>query len=206
MTNQSNSRARNPPSPNAVSSLIESEDQCVVLNEGEAAFLLDTPLEMTQLEELMTNLSSAQIPYTLSDDEETREIIMTWSEGYSDQVEAAMDALGITVLDDNELDAGPDYLPSKDYEGTEFQVESTNKPVIMKPVGEIPVKKLPKKRKKGDMLMKLSTMSQKMHSDGQSPIDYTHVPMLATEAIDRVYYGDDAAYIVDMFIENRKRS
>lgn len=230
MRNISNNRARNPPQYNAVSSLLESaergtlpadlikdliysnkqprslsedtQEKCVVLNEGEAAFLLDTPAEMTQLEELITNLTAAQIPFSLSEDEETQEVIMSWSEGYSDAVESAMDALGITVLDDNEIDAGPDYQPFSHTPGTKFQTESLNETAIMKPVGEIPVKKPLKQRKKGDMLAKLSTLSQKTHAKGQPPIDVTYVPMLATEAIDRVYYGDSAGMVIDLVLED----
>jgi len=215
--NASNSRARNPPKESVATRLVESATQGTLpadliksmiyqgkfnddhkehhykLTEGEAAFKLNTPEEMTQVEELITNLSAAQIPYTLSDDEDTREVVLSWKEEYTDQIESTMEALGIEVYDDDS------------------QTESLIETSIFKPQGEIKNTKPPYKRKPTGYLQRLSKKTQSTHARGLQPetpiepmVSAMEQSMNVKEMIDSVINGESVKHLVGSFCESDK--
>lgn len=188
---------------------IEEGVSRVELYEGEAAFVMDTPEHMTQLEELVTALAAADVPFSLSDNKETNEIILSWEDGYTADVESAMSALGITVYDDTQ--DKPDYQPYQHKPGATDQVEPFTETAIFKPQGDIKRTKLPYQRKPTGYLARLPKKTQTMHGKGLQPeVVAQPIPptmeqgMNVKEMIDSVVSGESAQDLVSSVCEAKK--
>lgn len=164
------------------------------LYEGEVAFLPDTPEHITQFEELVAALDAAQVPISVEEIEDTGEVIVSWGEGYGRVVDSTLEALGISVYDDNDLtpEAGVDYRGYVDEDLQDFLERAatfTGKPHmdlpnLFQPRGEEPRKK-PIKRASGltkKTLARLSKKVQQAHAKGQHHLADLFTPLVSTES------------------------